>query len=84
MPTVRLCASCNGHGSRNYHLSLPFPVPELGPTKTSSVSAGTIDLCDACWNRLTNKRTLTVEGVLARAEKRHAAVLERARELGNL
>ena len=79
MPTVRLCATCQGHNARNYKLVLAFPIPELGRA-TSSVSAGNIDLCDNCWNRYTNKRTLTVEGVLARVEQRKTNIIARAND----
>ena len=76
MPRTTLCAVCNGHGATNYKLSLPFYMPELA--RQSSVSAATIDLCDACWTRLTNKRTLTLEGVHQRIAQRRERILANA------
>lgn len=75
MPTVKLCAVCNGHGSSNYTLSAPFKVATPAGVRMSSVNAANIDLCDDCWTRLTNKRTLTLQGVKQRIEKRRAAIV---------
>ena len=78
MPTARLCAICNGHSATNFRLMLPFDVKTPTGVRHSSVSAATIDLCNNCWDRHTNKRTLTMETVLQRAEQRRVKILERA------
>lgn len=75
MPNVRLCAVCQGHNARNYKLYLHFNVPEV--QHKTGVNAATLDLCDPCWTRLTNKRSLTMEGVLRRVEQRRENILAR-------
>lgn len=81
MPSVKLCAFCNGHGATTYGLLKAFSVPEIqrpsGPFK-ANVHAGAIDLCDNCWTAKVNKRTLTLEGVEQRIGKRRSAILARA------
>ena len=76
MPRTTLCAVCNGHNATNYQLKKFDRITELGGVQFS-VNAGSIDLCDSCWNRLINRRTLTLEGIQERLINRRATILAR-------
>lgn len=78
MPRVTLCSVCNGHAAINYQLKRSQHISEIKHTFT--VNAASIDLCNGCWNRLTNRRSLTLEGIEQRLIERRERILDKYRE----